>query len=998
MSSQPATNEVINALNALYQGTSLAEREQANSWLEQFQKTAQAWTTSDAILGTAELGLEPKLFAAQTLRNKIIGDFAELGEQGALSLRDSLVTHLRNARNGPQPLITQLCLSLADLAVQLGAWTDPFGDMTRTFLSDPDSVSCLLEFFAVLPEEALNERIMMGSEFYAQRSAALLTRRAGDLIQLLVQCLQQADLKADAHTRVLICFTSWLKNGEITLMMIQNTPLLELAFAALKAEDDAVFDTAVDAICGIIYETHLDRDDEPAIVQVKNATVEQQLVPQMIAVAAQMRADPQVIEGEEERMQGYCRVFTEAGEAWVHRIVLGIAVFEPLVGALVDCMRFQNLDVIAMMFDFWNTLADRTVVYTASCDPARRTLAAVFETIIDVIIGHLKYPETYDAGDVHGGMTAKERDEFREFRHNIGDVLKDCVRVVGQTNSLAIPYNIIVAGIERTAQLPWQDIEAALFALRAMGAEIDPAENDMLPKIMDMFARFPTHPKLRYAATLVIGRYTEWTYEHPQYVQFQLNYIAEGFKLREVAAASAQSLKYLCQDCSKYLAEHWTELLKFFNEVVASGTLDEGDVMDFSAALAHVVNAVPAPGTAPAIEAFCMPVGQELGALLQQQPQQQQIPQPELSEATRQQIALLLDRLGVFLRYVHVEENESAELLISRIISEAWPLANTALQRLPADSRVSESIAKFIRVLVEFYAGVLRPFASQITDAVVAAFRQSGLGVYLWVARRILNVSHTLATEESVSLQIATTMVAQLSDAALSVFQTTSFSDIPETTEDYFRLIERAMETAPGYMVAMPSFPFVFQAAVAALDVNHLHAQMAVLYAWSQILGPTNRHIRMAQDRRSPTTTSSSVPPSPHRPQRPTQHDNCPIEQITELCVKDGFDLAGKLMHGLLRHFDRETVSEAVEVFVALTVIVSDGPNVAKAQFGIPPLPTMYEWVQAMLAQLPDSSFPSSEKQTFLADLSDHIQSRRWSQIKMLVADTAAVFWRRNKA
>ncbi|KAJ2615364.1 Nuclear import receptor [Coemansia sp. RSA 1365] len=997
MSSQPATNEVINALNALYQGTSLAEREQANAWLEQFQKTAQAWTTSDAILGTAELGLEPKLFAAQTLRNKIIGDFAELGDQGALSLRDSLVTHLRNARNGPQPLITQLCLSLADLAVQLGAWVDPFGDMTSTFLSDPDSVSCLLEFFAVLPEEALNERIMLGSEFHMQRSAALLTQRAGDLIQLLVQCLQQVDLKADAHTRVLVCFTSWLKNGEITLIMIQNTPLLELAFAALKADDDSVFETAVDAICGIIYETRLDRDDEPTIVQVKNATVERQLVPQLTAVAAQMRADTQVSDGDEERMQGYCRVFTEAGEAWVHRIVLEITMFEPLVGALVDCMRFQNLDVIAMMFDFWNTLADRTISYTTSCDPARRTLGVVFETIIDVIIGHLKYPVSYDANDTHGGMTAKERDEFREFRHNIGDVLKDCVRVVGQTNALAIPYNIIVNGIERTAQLPWQDIEAALFALRAMGAEIDPTENEMLPKIMDMFARFPSHPKLRYAATLVIGRYTEWTYEHPQYVQFQLNYIAEGFKLREVAAASAQSLKYLCQDCSKYLAEHWSELLKFFNEVVASGTLDEGDVMDFSAALAHVVNAVPAPGTAPAIEAFCMPVGQELGVLLQQQ-SQQQASQPELSEAARQQIALLLDRLGVFLRYVNVEGNESAEMLISRIISEAWPLANTALQRMPADPRVSESIAKFIRVLVEFYTGVLRTFASQITDAVVNAFRQSGLSVYLWVARRILNVSHALAAEESVSLQIVTTTVAQLSDAALSVFQTTSFSDIPETTEDYFRLIERAMETAPGYMVAMPSYPFVFQAAIAALDVNHFHAQMAVLYAWSQILGPTNRHIRMAQDRRSPITASSSAPASPRRAQHNVQQESYPIEQITELCVKDGFDLAGKLLHGLLRHFDRETVSEAVEVFVALTVIVSDGPNVAKAQLSKPPLPTMYEWVQAMLAQLPESSFPTAEKQTFLAELSDHIQSRRWSQIKMLVSDTAAVFWRRNKA
>lgn len=39
MSNQSAVSEVISALNALYQGTSLQEREQANSWLEQYQKT-----------------------------------------------------------------------------------------------------------------------------------------------------------------------------------------------------------------------------------------------------------------------------------------------------------------------------------------------------------------------------------------------------------------------------------------------------------------------------------------------------------------------------------------------------------------------------------------------------------------------------------------------------------------------------------------------------------------------------------------------------------------------------------------------------------------------------------------------------------------------------------------------------------------------------------------------------------------------------------------------
>ncbi|KAJ2579355.1 Nuclear import receptor, partial [Coemansia sp. RSA 1804] len=167
-------------------------------------------------------------------------------------------------------------------------------------------------------------------------------------------------------------------------------------------------------------------------------------------------------------------------------------------------------------------------------------------------------------------------------------------------------------------------------------------------------------------------------------------------------------------------------------------------------------------------------------------------------EDDRRRIALLLDRLGVFLRFLYVENNEPADMLLSRIINESWPLVSMSLQRFGSDALVSESIAKFIRVLVEFYANVIRPIAPQVVDAVVVAFQQTGLGVYLWLGRRILSVHQNLAAEDSIALQLVTQMVEKISEATLALFQGTQFSDIPETTEDYFRLIERAVERAPG--------------------------------------------------------------------------------------------------------------------------------------------------------------------------------------------------------
>lgn len=48
---------------------------------------------------------------------------------------------------------TQLCLSLAGLALQMREWKDVIQQFVRIYGGDLESASCLLEFLTVLPEE-----------------------------------------------------------------------------------------------------------------------------------------------------------------------------------------------------------------------------------------------------------------------------------------------------------------------------------------------------------------------------------------------------------------------------------------------------------------------------------------------------------------------------------------------------------------------------------------------------------------------------------------------------------------------------------------------------------------------------------------------------------------------------------------------------------------------------------------------------------------------------
>jgi transportin-3 len=70
---------------------------------------------------------------------------------------------------------------------------------------------------------------------------------------------------------------------------------------------------------------------------------------------------------------------------------------------------------------------------------------------------------------------------------------------------------------------------------------------------MDLIPSLPNHPRVRYAATLIIARYTEWINLHPDYIQYQLQYISASFEDSdaEVSGAAGNALKYLCQDCKQ---------------------------------------------------------------------------------------------------------------------------------------------------------------------------------------------------------------------------------------------------------------------------------------------------------------------------------------------------------------------------------------------------------------------------------------------------------------
>jgi transportin-3 len=255
-----------------------------------------------------------------------------------------------------------------------------------------------------------------------------------------------------------------------------------------------------------------------------------------------------------DTFRGITRIYAEAGEVWVVLIAHDPEQYLFLVQCIAECTAYhEDLEVTKITFNFWYELTQ--LITVDKHRHAKELFRQIYERLVEIMIGHLHYPEGNDRSDIFKGDRVAE-DKFRDFRHEMGDVLKDCCRVVGGSTCLGKAYYAVQANLEKQKngiEGPWQDIEAPLFSMRMMAREVDTEEEQVVPEVMKLLVNLPEHDKIRYAATLVLGRYTEWTAKHPEYLEFQLSYISSGFEKqsKDVISAAAQALKHFCQDCKK---------------------------------------------------------------------------------------------------------------------------------------------------------------------------------------------------------------------------------------------------------------------------------------------------------------------------------------------------------------------------------------------------------------------------------------------------------------
>ncbi|KAI5806937.1 armadillo-type protein [Geopyxis carbonaria] len=933
--------QVLAALSTMQSSQNRDTKHQATEFLEQFQKSPEAWTFGHVVLQAETTSVEAKMFAATTLKGKITYDLHQLPRDSLVSLRDSLINLLVQYRSGARPIRTQLCVCLAGLALQMLEWRDVIDLVVSALGNDLQGSVVLLEFLTVLPEEVTEGRkVSLSEEELSHRTAELLSANAQTVLKLLVQYTQSTAGQPPSPA-LMTCLNSWLR--EIPCIDVVKTPLLDVVISALSSE--TAFDEAVDCLCTMFRETR-DVDESMNVIQV--------LYPRLNSLR------PKIAEAANSQdidlFKGYTRVFAEAGEAWVVLIARMPTEFRGLVDAIEECaQRDEEQDVIHLTFNFWYELKNYLVleIYIQ----ARMQMADVFGRLVDIMIGHLRYPKGSEADPFDGDREREEK--FREFRHSMGDVLKDCCEVVGHADCLNKAYTQIQRWmLEYTKHTPvsnghvpnWQELEAPLFSLRAMGRMVPVEEAQVLPQIMTSLVQLPEHGKVRFAATLVLGRYTEWTSKHPEYLELQLNYIINGFKhpSKDVTKAAAMALKFFCQDCGKLLVGHAAQLHQFYEQVAPALPLPS--LYEITDGVAHVVAAQPVDKIYDALRLFCEPIAKRL----------MEKANVATDHEKKCELADHIQLLTIFVNVVHPKIPAGAPNPMIQFWSDILPVLSTILDNFADFLPICERISRFYRGMLISYRTDMLPLLPQLAEKLVTSFEKSNQGCFLWVSGSVIR---EFGDEEIVDEATRNSVYQFLQRQCLSMFRllnNTAPKEIPDVIEDFFRLMSDAIMFHPFKLILSDLRQPVIEAALASLDLEQTDPLISVLQFLRDIL---------AYGREAPPTS--------------TYHET-PAEvqaAVKETATTMGQRITQRILSGLMYSFPSDCVTDSSGVMLGLCELC--------------PQPVV-EWIKSTLEMLPHGSISPAEAQKFLTNIESAAAKKDWAKMRYTLRDFTAWYRRKN--
>lgn len=755
-----------------------------------------------------------------------------------------------------------------------------------------------------------------------------------------------------------------------------KSPLFDAIVNALSI--DSSFEAAVDCMCTILEDTR-EVDESIEVIQLVYPRL-MSLRPKFAEAAGSQ---------DQDTFKGLTRMFAEAGEYWVVMIARLPNEFRGLVESILECCaRDSDREAISLTFLFWYEF--KQMITMDKYKQARNAFTDVFSKLVDIMIKHLEYPtpDGPDETDLFDGDREQE-EKFREFRHQMGDVLKDCCDVITVTECLSKAFHqiqqwIATYGSEATdSKVPhWQELEAPIFSMRAMGRMVSPEESVVLRQVIPLIVQISDHEKLRFQAIMALGRYTDWTSQHPEFLQPQLNFVMAGFKheSKEVVKAAALAFRFFGTDCRKLLTGHVTQLHGFYESVIDE--LPPPSQEEVTEGVACVISAQPVDKIYPAFKLYCDPIVKRMMSTANDA-RSVENDAARLAVAGKNAVWSAIEEvlifnsadyvqlITIFIQQIQPYVSPDQENPAVKYCQEILPVMSAIAENFTSSTPILERVCRCWRYMVLSYRTAILPLLPTLAQQLASGFENSRQGCFLWATDSVLReFANGAEFVDAATSQAIYNFFEQQALAFLRIMNDLPPDDLPDVIEDFFRLLMDALIYYHTSLLPAPVCGPILSAAISALTLQQQAPLSATLHFLLDFLSYGTDHPNSSSF--DETSNTARVINSPE------------IQQcVTRLVAEQGEMLTQRILTGMMFSFPRDCFQDASSVMLALFEVMPQA---------------VAGWVQNTIGMLPAGTVKAGEGERLMNSVATKLQQGETRKVRVLLQDFTNSYRRRNVA
>lgn len=801
------------AVHQFYQDASC--QTEINRWLTAAQVSPQAWQFCWPLMAK-DKNAEVQFFGASCLHVKIARYWHEVPAEHVSVLREQLLTQVASFAEGPKTVLTQLCVSLASLALStLGEmWPDAITDIIMTFqpqnlphLQGTHVYLALLQVLTVLPEEFGTAHLPPHRKGVVRHEL----QKALPQVLPLVQSLLTDGLAQSIYTQSIQCFSRWMEFGA-PLADVES--LVACCFDAIR--NSALFETAVDALIAVF--TQPDNRRFPQHVQ--------KLLPRVLELDDLLQRAME--DHDMEVCQGLTKLIVAAADQNTTLLIQGTLdsdtqkqVSLALVTLVLKCTAMPGYYPVDeccsdLPFSFWYNFQDDVLASEKDQYMSlTQVYAPVYLSLVEVLLHKVRYPpdteyESWDGDD---------KESHRCYRQDIADTLMYSYAMLHEA-LLSWLCRSLSSALEKvpTDEVTWQELEALLFALSAIAENIDQKEYIYLPQLFQMLSRVPcTSFKVISQALDLIGAYADWISSHPEVLGLVLPLMLQGLREPELAQSATFSLKEVLQENQSHLQPYVADILNASKEALDKNNLKARDTCRLMSCLGYTLSVVPVDQTMAYLNVLLTPHIQQLQALATCQP----------SSSTKTVLQLKINMLSWLFNSLNVDcdddnttttatHSEPQQQPVLLVMQQVLPVIRQVLQTWVIDPDLVENICdmmkKAMRTLLDNFLPVVKDVAQLTADM----YNTSPQPPMLDLAKQILVL---FAADDTVS-EMAVDLFHSVCTKTLSLFQL-DVREYPDIVEAFMAFLAQIAKKSPKLLGHENcNILGLFQAGIVGLGMN----------------------------------------------------------------------------------------------------------------------------------------------------------------------------------